>query len=158
MTWFAFQGLNGGQAIDLAGTQEKQAVAEGFHGYATQAQAQANPNSVNVITRTLADTWIADYHAAVAEQAQPGGANANILNPVTAVKAGATGVATEVGNLTGLNALGSFFGGSSAGWLLRTAEIALGLLLIAVGVAKLTNSVPAATAIAKKLGAVGLAA
>ena len=32
MTWFAFKGYNDGQAIDLAGVQEKIAVGWRFHG------------------------------------------------------------------------------------------------------------------------------
>ena len=40
--WFAFQGLEGGQAVNLSGSDEAEAIAAGFHGYATQAQAQAN--------------------------------------------------------------------------------------------------------------------
>lgn len=154
MTWFAFQGLNGGKAIDLAGTQEKQAVAEGFHGYGTEKQAEAQPNSINVLTRTLADTWIADYKAAVAEQAQPGGKNASIENPVTAAKAGATGVATEFASFTGLDAIGNIFNHLSNGkvdkeYLQRAAKIIVGSIMIIVGLVKLTGADRAATAAVK---------
>lgn len=38
-------------------------------------------------------------------------------------------------------------------WI-RVAEVVLGLLLIAVGIAKLTNAVPAATRVAKTIGSV----
>jgi hypothetical protein len=146
MTWFAFSGLNSGQAVNLAGTQEKQAVLEGFHGYATQAQAQAAPNSVNLLTRTFADAWIADYNAALKEQAQPGGANASIYNPATAASAAATGVANSI---PGLSQIGSFFGALAQGntWI-RVAEGLLGIILIAVGLARITHAVPIATKIA----------
>jgi hypothetical protein len=43
---------------------------------------------------------------------------------------------------------------SAALWL-RIAEVALGLILIAVGVAKLTNALPAATKVAKGAAKVG---
>jgi putative N-acetylmannosamine-6-phosphate epimerase len=91
MTWFAFQGLNSGKAIDLAGTQEKQAVGTGFHGYGTESEAEKQPNSVNFLTRVEADAFISDYHTALKQQSQPGGPNANITNPATAAKAAVTG-------------------------------------------------------------------
>lgn len=146
MTWFAFKGLNSGKAVNLAGTQEKQAVVEGFHGYATEQQAEAAPNSVNLVTRVFADGWIADYNAAVKEQAAPGGANANILNPATAAKAAVTGAAASI---PGLAQVGSFFGALSQGatWI-RVAEGLLGLVLIAIGLARITHAVPIATKIA----------
>lgn len=42
-------------------------------------------------------------------------------------------------------------------WLIRAAQIFLGLVLVAVGVARLTNTVPVATQVAKTAGAVALA-
>ncbi len=42
--------------------------------------------------------------------------------------------------------LGSFFGGTSTGWLLRTAEILLGLALITVALAKLAGGTTAGQA------------
>jgi hypothetical protein len=136
VTWYAFSGLNGGQAIDLAGSQEKEATSLGFHGYATAAAAQANPNSTNLLTRYAADAFIADYKAAVAEQAQPGGTNANILNPATAVSAGATGVASEAKNLIpGVGDIDDLINFVKQGniWE-RGAEIVAGLILLYVGI------------------------
>jgi hypothetical protein len=141
MTWFAFAGLNSGKAVDLAGAQEKIAVTWGFHGYAAESQAEAQPNSVNVLTKVEASALVADYRAAVAQQSQPGGKNANILNPATAANAVAT---QATGTLTDF--LSRLSRGST--WI-RVAEVALGLVLIAVGVAKMTSAVPAATKLAK---------
>jgi hypothetical protein len=45
MTWFAFKGYT---TINLTGIEEKNAVALGFHGYSTEAEANANPNSVAI--------------------------------------------------------------------------------------------------------------
>lgn len=42
-------------------------------------------------------------------------------------------------------------------WFVRVGEILLGLVLIAVGVAKMTNAVPVATKVARTAGAVALA-
>lgn len=144
MTWFAFAGMNGGKAVNLAGTQEKQAVAEGFHGYGTEKQAETQPNSLNPFTRFLADAWIADYKAAVAEQAQPGGKNADITNPVTAAKAGAQGAATvakDAANATGLGSVVDFLQGlTSANLWIRVSKVVIGGALLLVGVIKLTGA------------------
>ena len=141
MTWFAFAGLNNGQAIDLAGSQEILAAGEGFHGYATQAQAQANPNAVNLLTRGIADVWIADYKAAVAEHAQPGGANANILNPATAASAAASGVWTTLENDAGLNAVGDFVKGlGQASTWSRVLKVVLGGSLLLMGLARASGA------------------
>jgi hypothetical protein len=73
VTWFAFSGY---PTIDLAGSQEKEAVVLGWHGYATQAQAEASPNSVNIFQKPFLDLVEADYAAAVRAGEQPGGKNA----------------------------------------------------------------------------------
>jgi len=123
--------------VDLAGTQEKQAVVEGFHGYATEAEAEAHPNSVNFLTRVFADAWIADYNAALKEKAQPGGANANIWNPATAAKAGESYAVSSIPGLSGILGLV----GSRNGWI-RIAEVTIGVALIIVAVAKLGEGTP----------------
>jgi hypothetical protein len=136
MTWFAFQGLNGGKAINLAGTQEKQAVGTGFHGYGTEAQAESNPNSVNFLTRVEADAFISDYQAAVKQQSQPGGANANITNPATAAKAAIAG--SPVGSaISSVEGFVSAFGNKTL-WI-RVAKVALGGAILIVGVVELTG-------------------
>jgi hypothetical protein len=141
MTWFAFHGLNGGKAIDLAGTQEKQAVLEGFHGYSAEQAAEQHPNTVNWVTRYLAETWISDYNAAVRSGSQPGGPN-DITTP--------GGVWGALMQSSGLGAVGEFVKGlGQASTWLRIGEGVLGLVLIAVGVARITNAVPVATKIAK---------
>lgn len=145
MTWYAFIGLNGGKAIDLAGSQEKQATAEGFHGYSTQSQAQANPNVVNTVTRVFADAFIADYSQAVKQGSQPGGPNANILNPVTAVKAGVQGDTADAESLIPgfqdaehfLSWIGAVV--SSKNTWYRVAKVGVGGFMIMVAFAKLTN-------------------
>lgn len=59
--------------------------------------------------------------------------------------------------LGGLAAIGDFFGRLSEGstWI-RVGEVVLGLILLAVGVARITHAVPAATKIAKTVGAVAV--
>lgn len=85
--------------------------------------------------------------AAEAKREFPAGAA-----PTTSVAQGEKqAVQQETGtSLAGLSAIGDFFSRltESNTWL-RAGEIALGLLLIAVGVSKMTSAVPAATKIAK---------
>jgi hypothetical protein len=146
MTWFAFKGY---ATIDLAGVQEKDAIAIGFHGYATQAQAEAKPNDVSVFQAPLLDLLETDYQAALKEQAQPGGANAS--NPVGAAVTGAAN------SIPGLANIGAFFDrlGQAATWI-RVAEIILGGALILAGVAKLISGTAAGQAAGTALKAAAL--
>jgi hypothetical protein len=59
------------------------------------------------------------------------------------------GVTNAAANATGLTAIGDFFSrlGQANTWI-RAGEVVLGLVLLAVGVARLTNAVPIATKIA----------
>lgn len=62
-------------------------------------------------------------------------------------------------NITfGLRDIGKFFSelGQANTWI-RAGEVVLGLILIAVGVARITHAVPVATKIAKAVGTKGLA-
>lgn len=146
MTWFAFQGLNSGKAIDLAGIQEKDAVAIGFHGYSTEAQAEANPNAINPITQIEADLLIADYNAALQQQSQPGGKNAS--NPIGAA---ATGILNQTGIGSALNNIDDFFAKLKDGNLwLRVGEVVLGIVLIAASIGKLTGANNVVTSTVKK--------
>lgn len=62
------------------------------------------------------------------------------------------------GPLSGLAAIGDFFARlTQASTWIRVGEVVLGLILIAVGVARITHAIPAATRIAKGVGAVALA-
>lgn len=150
MTWFAFKGYNDGQAIDLAGVQEKIAVGWRFHGYATQAEAEANPNSVNLLLAAQVDGLIADYHTAVEQNSEPGGSNANILNPETATRA----VATQAANATGLAAIGDFFTAlSSSNTWIRVAKVIVGGVMLIVGIAHITGAGGAVADTARKLPA-----
>ena len=60
--------------------------------------------------------------------------------------------------IPGLAQIGDFFGSLTQGstWV-RVGQVVLGVILIAVGVARITHAVPAATRIAKTAGAVSLA-
>jgi hypothetical protein len=142
MTWFAFKGLNNGKAIDLAGTQEKQATVTGFHGYGTEKDAEANPNSINFLNRIEADGFIADYNAAIKQGSQPGGPNANITNPATAAKAAATGLVNSIPGvgsaITSVEGFVSAFGNRNL-WI-RVAKVIVGGAILIVGLLHLTGA------------------
>lgn len=146
MTWFAFRGYNGGAAIDLAGAQEKEAAGLGFHGYATAATAQDHPNSVNLLTSVFVNGFIADYKYAVASGEEPGGPNADILNPANDVKGAAQAAANTI---PGIADIGGFFRNLTEGkvWI-RVGEVAAGLLLLYVGLKAVTT--PAGQAVQKQ--------
>lgn len=137
MTWFAFKGYNSGNAIDLAGVQEKEAVGLGFHGYATAAQADSNPNSVNLLQKAIVDGFIADYKYAVAAKEEPGGSNADILNPANDVSGAASAAESSI---PGLSDIGSFFDklGEGSTWI-RVGEVVAGLLLVYIGLRAATQ-------------------
>jgi hypothetical protein len=127
VTWFAFKGY---PTIDEAGVQEKELVSFGFHGYATQAEANAHPNDVNVFQKPLVNAAEEDYATALKEQAQPGGANAS--NPVAA--------AVQGSGLAPLVDVGQFFHALTEGktWT-RVAEVAVGGILVYAGVRALAQ-------------------
>lgn len=129
MAWYTFPGWG---TYELNGLAAFEINATGAHGYPTEAQAQAHPN------------------------ASVSGAQAIILSGFKAastspVGAGSTGVLQTPSSTGGLGgALHDFLGGVSVPSLfLRVGEVLLGLVLLAVGVAKLTNAIPVATRVAR---------
>jgi hypothetical protein len=135
MTWFAFKGYNNNQPIDVAGSQEKEIVALGFHGYSTGAQAVAHPNSVNIFDGWIVDAAIEDYQAALKEKAQPGGQNAS--NPAGAA------VQDAESSIPGLGQISSFFSviTQAATWE-RVVEVLAGVIVVYVALKGLTGADP----------------
>jgi hypothetical protein len=85
---------------------------------------------------------------------------AGIVSPAAAAASGeassaASNISSAAGNiLPGLADIGHFADLLASGSLwIRIGEVALGLLLIAVGVAQLTHAIPAATRVARIAGA-----
>jgi hypothetical protein len=58
MFWVAFKGYYGGKAISLGEIEQLEAEAYGMHGYPTQAEAEAKPNSVPAIAKAQVNAWI----------------------------------------------------------------------------------------------------
>ena len=130
VTWFAFKGGYGD--MSLAGVQEKEAVGIGFHGYATQAEANANRNSVAIWQAPLLNALEEDYVTALSEQAEPGGANAS--NPVNAATTGLENA------IPGVTDIGDFFHRltEKQTWL-RVGEVIFGGIILWAGVKALTS-------------------
>jgi hypothetical protein len=83
---------------------------------------------------------------------------AAVNTEVGGVEGAARGAAQAAGFLSNpldyLKDIGGFFDDLTSGNLwLRIGEVVLGLILIAVGVARLTHAIPAATQVAKTVGA-----
>lgn len=115
MTWFDIK--YGGQSYveNLTGTDEKTLVGLGFHGYATEAEAEQHPNSANVFQMIVASPILAGN--------VPVGV-ANIPNP-TSVAEGA-GTAASAGESLAEKLM------SGALWT-RVAEFIVGGLLLYLG-------------------------
>lgn len=143
MTWYAFRGY---ATIDVAGVQEKELTVLGFHGYATQAQANAKPNDVGFWQKAQLNVIEADYAYAKAAGEQPGGPHAT-LTPGNVIAGGAQAAASSV---PGLSQIGTFFHslGEANTWI-RVAEVLLGLGLIIVGLARLASGTSAGKAAMK---------
>jgi hypothetical protein len=136
MPWF--YDSNSGEAENISGIADVSLplyegllhTGTGWHEYSTQAEMDA---------AVKANGWPAP--------------NQGFANPVTDAEnqAGATAKASA-STLTGLPAIGDFFQRlSQASTWERVGEVVLGVILIAVGLAKMTHVVPVATAIASKV-------
>lgn len=117
MTWFAFRNAEiTGQSfadIDAAGAEEKLLVATGFHGYATQAEADANRNTVSPLQTATLDSLEGAHAASSAASAAAGAV---------------TSVPAFLHDLTTRNL-----------WL-RVLKILGGLALIVTGIIQLTRA------------------
>jgi len=116
------------------------------------------PQQTNYVIEQAAsrpiNTVAGPYATKAAAQAWQTSANTAGNSPGSAIG----GAADAAANATGLSAVGDFFGrlGQANTWI-RVAEVILGVVLLAVGIARITHAVPAATRIARTAGAAVLA-
>ena len=134
MTWFVVKWDGQTYAEDLTGAAEKTLVALGIHGYATEAEAEAHPQTMNDIQASLGG---ANALAGVS------GSATNIATPGGVVTGGAT---TAAAATTALGWLQSIFTRANA---IRLAEGVLGLALVLVAVAKLGEGTGAGNLVKK---------
>lgn len=124
MAWYAFKGYNNNQPINASAFDGSILNALGMHGYPTAAQAKAKPNSVGWWQIVSVNAAIDDANNARDVASAPGNAAKAAANAVTG----------------GLPAIGDFFHRLSqkATWE-RVGEIALGALLLYVGLKAITT-------------------
>jgi hypothetical protein len=135
MTWYTIRFQGQTYTENLVGASEKTMTALGIHGYATEAEAEAHPQTMNALQGALGGA-----------QALGGvsGSVTNIDTPGSIVTGGATAAAAAT---TPLQWLQSLFTRANA---VRLAEGVLGLALVLVAVAKLAEGSPAGN-LAKKV-------
>jgi hypothetical protein len=133
------------------------------YSYFQGTQEQATAKSKTIVELSAQQNLFGPYATEAAAQAAvkggtltaptPGGGG--ILPAPPGIDTPASGGASNP--LSGLAAIGAFFSnlGQAATWE-KVGEVVLGLILIAVGVARLTHAVPIATSIAKTAGAVAV--
>lgn len=140
--WFAFQ--NDGSVYELNGQAEKQLVSTLAHGYPTETLAIANKNKpANVLQVTMLGGF------KTAKSANQGGFQGVLaINQINS--AGQNTGSINIGNNPITNAgkdiLGQF---DLSGWFLRVGEVLLGLVLIGVGIARITGAQNAVSAVVK---------
>jgi hypothetical protein len=120
-------------------------------GFTYSAIVQADVNAVRVAGYTADaaafDAYFSDPAAVSVTFDQFGKALGTFEVGANALPGVSQGVVNAAGTaLTSLNPLAGLF---QANLWIRVGQVALGLILIAVGVAKMTNAVPAATKIAR---------
>lgn len=134
-TWFAFKGYNNGKAINASVFDMTELDALGFHGYPTEAEANAKPNSVPGFPNPLAAIAIPVVNAAIDDAN-----NARDVKsaPGNAAKAVADKAKQAIPG--GADAIGNFFGNlaKSDTWT-RVLKVIVGGVLMIVGLAKLTG-------------------
>jgi hypothetical protein len=138
MTWFAF--ANDGDVYELNGEAEKSLVATFAHGYATMAQAIAHKNGpASPLQASLLASFVADASS------PRGGGVSGVMQIATINASGVQKGNISLGNNPATNvaktAIGDVIGQFNLNaWFLRGGEILLGLVLVAVGVARLTGT------------------
>lgn len=134
-TWFAFKGYNNDKAINASVFDTTELDALGFHGYPTEAEANAKPNSVPGFPNPLAAIAIPVVNAAIDDAN-----NARDVKsaPGNAAKAVADKAKQAIPG--GADAIGNFFGSlaKSDTWT-RILKVVIGGVLMIVGLAKLTG-------------------
>jgi hypothetical protein len=133
VTWYDIVWDGSTYVENLSGADEKILTGLGIHGYATEAEAKANPQTMNDIQAAAGGANVLAGAVALPGVIQPGA----IAGGAGTVAAGATSV---LGFLQGL------FTRANA---IRLAEGVLGIVLVVVAVAELSKGTPLA-GIAKK--------
>lgn len=135
--WYAFRGYYGGKAINLDSIYHAEADLYHFHGYATRAEAEANPNNVNLLEKLQVNAWVDNAQASGSEST--GGASATEVPGL--------GTAVNTAETTG-----QFLGmlSNQHTWI-RVAKVVVGGSLLLIGLAHMTGADNAVASAARKV-------
>lgn len=134
-TWFAFKGYNNNQPVNVSIFDMTELDALGFHGYPTEADAAAKPNSVPGFPNPLAAVAIPVVNAAIADA---NNARDFASAPGNAAKAAGNAAKNAVGSLLG-SGWHLVFGGTS-GLLGRILKVLFGGVLMIAGIMRMTGA------------------
>jgi hypothetical protein len=143
--WYAFKGYNNGKAISASAFDGAELNALGMHGYPTQPLAEAKPNSVNVFQSPVVNAAVNDYNNArdisptIANN--PSSPTAPVIAAGKAAQQAGKQAVSWTASLTDI--LGKL---STRGFIIRIAEVIIGLGLVIVAVDELAKGTPAANA------------
>lgn len=139
MTWYDIRWNGQTYVEDLTGASEKTLTAVGIHGYATEAEAKAHPQTMNDVQAALGGAnALAGVSGSATNIATPGG-----------VATGAGAAAST--SLTGIDAIGAFFNtlGKAGTWI-RVVKVVVGSVLLISGIVHMTGIDKTALGIAGK--------
>lgn len=140
MYWVAFKGYYNGKALSLGTVEQLEAEAMGFHGYGTEAEAEANPNTVNFAQKAQVNAWVFNAQGSLTQHLAP---HIPVIGP--AINAGEK----AVGALTDVNTFLSRL--TSPNTWIRAGEFILGALLILSGALTLAGKNGDVVTLAKKV-------
>jgi hypothetical protein len=140
VTWYDIKWNGQTYVEDLSGADEKTLTALGIHGYATQAEAEAHPQTMNDVQAALGGAQVL---------AGVSGSATNIPTPGGVVTGGGAASSAAAGAIPGLSAFFSALTQSST-WI-RVAKVVIGGTLLIVGIAHITGAGGAVATAARKV-------
>jgi hypothetical protein len=129
MTWYVIKWDGQTYTENISGADEKVLTGLGIHGYATEAEAQANPQTMNDAQAALGGAQaLAGVSGSATNIPTPGGTAAGAGQAASTASSIDSAVTGFLGDLT-----------QRALWL-RVAKIVVGVALIIAGVVQLTHA------------------
>jgi hypothetical protein len=142
MTWYDIRWNGQTYLENLSGADEKTLTALGIHGYATEAEAEANPQTMNDLQAALGGAQVLAGYS---------GSATNIPTPGSVATGAGSAASTASNTLSGLDAIGAFFNklGEANTWL-RIIKVVIGGVLVISGLVHLTGIDKTALGVASK--------
>lgn len=133
--WYTFNGIGRAYLIQRGTDASFSADTSGVHGYNTIEQAYTNPNGVNVTSQGTITQWNEQASLPV------GGGTLGVIETVNITAPGTKGGQPTVS--TPQNPTTAALSKLTGNWehiMLRVGELLLGLVLLGVGLARLTHA------------------